>query len=79
MKPDWKEAGVPPVLSVRGAAAALGIDQGTMLGWVVRGYVPGAFQPAPRAKYHIPAQEVQNLAKKFLLDPDWGAAIDVDG
>lgn len=71
--------GVPPVLSVRGAAAALGIDQRQMLGWVVRDFVPGAFQVAEKGKYWIPGEAVRRLAEKFLVEPDWNAAIDVDG
>lgn len=69
--------GVPTVLSVKAAAAALGIDQRLMLDWISKGYVPGAVQFRPRGKYWVPTESVQRLAEKFLLEPDWEAAIDV--
>lgn len=72
--------GVPAVLSVEAAAAALNMDRRRLLGWVrTPGFVPAAFQVKPKGKYWIPAQAVLDLARNFLIEPDWAAAIDVDG
>lgn len=74
-------SGVPPALSVKGAAAALdGMDHRLLLDWVrTPGLVPEAFQPAgPGGKYWIPAEAVRRLAVKLLIEPDWDAAIEED-
>ena len=68
--------GVPAVLSTKAAAAALGIDRRLMMGWISKGFVPGAVQFVDRGKYWVPTDAVQHLAEKFMLKPDWDAAID---
>lgn len=73
MRPD----GVPSVLSIKAAAAALDIDQRLLLDWVRRDYVR-ATQLAKGAKYWLRVEEVQRLADAFYMTPDWEAAIEVD-
>jgi len=72
--------GVPPLLSVRACAAALGIEQREMSEWVQHGKVEGAFQPAgPGGKYWVPAEMLLEFTRRsFYRSPDWEAAIEAE-
>jgi excisionase family DNA binding protein len=69
--------GVPSVLTVKAAAAALNIDERVLLRWVRAGHVD-ALQHTPGGRYWVPAAEVERYARLILTTPDWRAVLDAE-
>lgn len=70
--------GVPALLTLRAAAAALSFPHERVLrDWCRRGTING-FRAARNERWRIPAAEVARLAHVWLTTPDWAAALEVD-
>lgn len=66
--------GVPHALKIALATKVLGLQESTVRGWVDRRKLE-VFSAGAKCTRFIPAYEVERMAHRLGLEPDWDVAI----